>query len=547
MNVIPLVHRQLFSVDQLLTASIQLTGTLDTLVGSTQRIMAPLKSTTVTDFHSLSSDQKRDVLAAFHEETPVFEDVKGQLQVAQKTIDSIPDFGTIRQIRDIKATATSKLPEFEKAIDDLLVFSKILPDIAGYKSEKPYLFLFQNNTELRPGGGFIGTYGILTLANGEIKNFTTDNVYNLDKEGHGDPNPPGPIKQYINKQWFFRDANWSPDFPTSAQKAEEFYHSEGGKGNFAGVIAVTPSLLQSLLEVTGPIKVAGYSNQFTKDNTVDQLEYIVERGFNSLGLPEKDRKDIIGAFSSKVLDELFKLPKEKWLDFGTLVIDEFHKKQAAIYVHDSAIQQVLEDQDWDSRIKTTDGDYVEYVDANLASLKSDPAVKRSIDYEVDASNLDNITATVTMTYNHTGKFDWKTTRYNTYTRLYAPDGSQFLDLGGQKNSGEKQYNDATKADITSELGKSVFGGYKSIEPGHTETMSFQYKLPARIADQIRNGTYTLIFQKEAGTPNNGLHIHLKFNKTITDFSPKEMGKIKNNNEIDFNTDLTYDRSFSVTF
>jgi len=549
LNAIPLVHRQLFAVDQLLSASVQLTYSLEKLVGSTERITAPLTSEKVTDFHSLSPEQKRDMLAAFHDESPVFETVKQELTKTQATIDSIPDFGTLRQIRTIKQTATEKLPDFRQAIDEILVFSKILPDIAGYKEARDYLFLFQNNTELRPSGGFIGTYGILTLENGEIKKFVSDNVYNIDKEGQGDKNPPAPIKKYINPQWFFRDANWSPDFPTSAKKAEEFYHREGGQGEFYGVIGVTPTMLQALLEVTGPVKVKGYPYEFTKDNTVDQLEIIVERAFVNLGIAEKDRKDIIGEFSTVVLDKLFTLPKEKWIDFADLVVDQFHQKHAMMVVDDEDIQKTISEQNWDSRVKETDGDYIQYVDANLASLKTDQVMKRTIDYYLDATDLSNPKATVTMTYNHAGKgFDWKTTRYNTYSRLLVPEGSQFVSVKGQHNANsDRRYNDAIALDVTSELGKASFGGYKSIEPKDTEQTIIEYTLPARIGDQIRQGHYSLMVQKQPGTIDEQLHVHIKFPKNINAISPKELGRIEKDKEVDFTTDLVYDREFTVTF
>ena len=50
-------------------------------------------------------------------------------------------------------------------------FLKIIPEVAGFNGEKTYLFLFQNNLELRPSGGYIGNFGIIKIENGNPISF----------------------------------------------------------------------------------------------------------------------------------------------------------------------------------------------------------------------------------------------------------------------------------------------------------------------------------------------------------------------------------------
>ncbi|MFZ1654590.1 MAG: DUF4012 domain-containing protein, partial [Candidatus Moraniibacteriota bacterium] len=42
--------------------------------------------------------------------------------------------------------------------------------------ERVFLVLFQNNMELRPGGGFIGSFGILKVKDGSITDFSSNDV-----------------------------------------------------------------------------------------------------------------------------------------------------------------------------------------------------------------------------------------------------------------------------------------------------------------------------------------------------------------------------------
>lgn len=79
---------------------------------------------------------------------------------------------------------------------------QVVPRLVGFEEPETYLFLLQNNHELRPTGGFIGTYGILKLQDGEIKEFETDNIYNLDKSTQPilQESAPEPIAIYLEQK-----------------------------------------------------------------------------------------------------------------------------------------------------------------------------------------------------------------------------------------------------------------------------------------------------------------------------------------------------------
>ena len=77
---------------------------------------------------------------------------------------------------------------------------------------------------------------------------------------------PKPLQKYLKAEnWHLRDANWSPDFIESAQKAEWFYHQERGPiDKFDGVIAITPEVLKRIITITGSITIDGI--EFAPDN-----------------------------------------------------------------------------------------------------------------------------------------------------------------------------------------------------------------------------------------------------------------------------------------
>ena len=57
----------------------------------------------------------------------------------------------------------------------------------------------------------------------------------------------------IAPQWYFWDANWWADWPTSANKLMWFYEKSNGP-TVDGVVSFTPTVMEELLKIIGPIE-----------------------------------------------------------------------------------------------------------------------------------------------------------------------------------------------------------------------------------------------------------------------------------------------------
>src|SRR3989338_5408579 len=94
----------------------------------------------------------------------------------------------------------------------------LFPAMLGFLKTRTYLVLFLNNTELRPGGGFIGAYSVVKVSRGIPSILTvagTEVIDNRAKDKYF--LPPPPLKKYLLiDRWQLRDSNWSPDFAESA-------------------------------------------------------------------------------------------------------------------------------------------------------------------------------------------------------------------------------------------------------------------------------------------------------------------------------------------
>lgn len=500
-------------------------------------------------FSKFSREEKRKILGRIYEAEPEIIGMRATLNLSFLNLQKVRANGLLIPFRGKIADLKVKLAEVDKLLARAVPMSRILPALAGYPEKAAFLVLLQNSDELRPTGGFLGTYGILEIEYGEIIRFDTHDIYHMDMpvEDKLDIMPPAPIKKYLVPKWFMRDANWSPDWPTAAQKIEWFYKLEDGLlppkdkinnfgGEFKGVIAVTPKFITDLIALTGPIKIG--EDEFNRDNFVNLLEYKVEKGYVQLGVPSWHRKEIIGDIAKEIKIRLLDMPSSRWREAADVIIDNMTEKNILVFFKDAETENLIKEQGAGGEMKDSgaESDYFMVVDANMGALKTDAIMSRGIDYEIEEKK-DGLFVKLLINYSHNGKPDWKTTTYKSYTRVYVPLGSQLIRAGG-----------ASEPEITAqnEAGKTFFGAFITVEPGQIRTLRLEYKLPAYLFTAAKSGSYVLYAQKQPGNNVNKLSVDVKLADTIKLYNPvgfyaQRIGA----GEIKWEGDLRTDKKFEV--
>ncbi len=420
-----------------------------------------------------------------------------------------------------------------------------LPDWLGLTEPKTYLLLFLNNTELRPGGGFIGSYAVLRVDKGRPQVLQVEGTESLDRAADRSklPLPPEVLKAHLGvDRWYFRDSNWSPDFAKSSAQSLALFKAENGvsANDIDAVIGVTTHVLEEIMQRTGPITVQGI--EFKADNVVEKLEYEVEYGYKNRGVTFQDRKQVLGQlfheFVVRLGPDVIRHPSE----YGELVARLASEKQLMAYGVEKNTQEKLASYGWAGTFAPTSTDYLLWVDANLAALKTDHAMRRSLSYEIKPE-AGGYVATAKMVFENTGKFDWRTTRYRTFTRVYVPAGSELISSEGAL--AWDRTNKTGNVTVEDESGSRVFGAFISIEPGDTKTLSFTYRLPGKVAEAIKAGDYTLAVPKALGTYPYKLTLALDFGTNITGAEPAEAKVDWGNTLYSQVTELRTDRNFAV--
>lgn len=496
----------------------------------------------------LSREEKRALLQKLQEAPDRLGLARASLDRAIAAFDRVPKTSFTEGILASIAPYREQLVSLRDALGQDLSTLAVLPSILGYPTPKTYLFLMLNNTEMRPGGGFIGTYGILKVADAGIESFFTDDIYALDgpSEAYLHEPAPDPLRKYLRVPgWFMRDSNWSPDFVVSALDVEHFYHLEGGKESFDGVIGMTPTVISKLLGLTGPITIDG--STFTADNVTDELEYQVEKAFAENGTPVAQRKDVVGKLGQELMSRLFGTKLSNLPALAAIAQDSIEEKHLMASFKDPSLMAFADARGWSGRFMSASGDQLAVIDANLAALKTDAVMDKKITYALRPDGNSWI-ARASITYKNNGRFSWKTTRYRTYTRFYAPIGSQFLK--GEGMMLDDKLNDpgrhAGVFDVGTELGRAVFGAFISVEPGETRTLTAEYRVSDAVARMIRAGAYDLQVRKQLGTLSNGLTLDLDFGKNVARAAPPEASSEWGDGRYRLSTDLRVDRQFNVT-
>jgi len=411
-----------------------------------------------------------------------------------------------------------------------------LPDILGLQQTKTYLVLFENSNELRPGGGFIGSYGLLTVANGAIKDFSVQDIYSLDGQLQGHVSPPQPLQQYLGIQnWFLRDSNFAVDQSQNSATENYFYTLESGK-TVDGVLTMDTVSLEQLLKLTGPIDVPQYHQQVSDKNFFQIFEDHSEQNFTP---GSQQKKAFLSAFSTALQSKLTTHPlSTKTLQ--SFFIDQVQEKHVSFWLVNQLINReiqnalttfVVSSPNTSASQDPTVNDFFAVNEANLGLNKVNHYIQRSIDHNVsiDANGL--VTHTATVTYKNTStKNASYGGDYKVFIRGIIPhnailnaisfngkDQPFFLTTSNQ----QPVYKGKTFLPENSlsvypedELGGSSYGFFTIIPMGTTVAITFTYSLPQMIEKDEGKTKYQLSLVKQFGTDNDPITVHVQTAKGL---------------------------------
>jgi hypothetical protein len=384
-----------------------------------------------------------------------------------------------------------------------VVLANGLPEILGHKENKNYLVLFQNNMELRPTGGFIGSYGIANFGGGRLNGLTVNDIYSADGQLRGHVEPPEPIRKYLNEaNWWFRDSNWDPDFPTSAQRAEWFLGKEMGQ-KVDGVVGIDLNPIKNILKYTGPIFLPDYNLTISSENLYEKTQEEAQANF----FPGSRKKaTFLTALSRVLINKVSELNSEQRIGILKSIYQGFEERNLQLYVHNPVFQSAVNKLNWDGRLPVyTCGsdcysDFVGDVEANIGVNKSNYFLSRKLNFSVNIDREKIVRHLDVELNNKANAYLGASGQYQAYIRILIPADAEVVKME-LVEAGQSQ---ELSPDITHEEGRREVGAYFEINPGQSKNIKLIWESPIKTEKPLNS--YGLYIRKQAGTGSDPVNI-----------------------------------------
>lgn len=448
------------------------------------------------------------------------------------------------------ATFRASLPKIQTGLQSLQQLLSVAPTLLGVGQPTSYLIEQFDSTELRPGGGFIGSYGTATFSGGHLSGLHMTDTYLLDKPyefaGHIIPFPQAYSWFPLAPSWSLRDSNLDADFPTAARYGEQLYHTEGGTVPLQGVIGITPGFIENALQITGPIYVPEYKETVTAQNLVDLIHYHQLNEELAAGdNPSPDGHSSLRKRFTELLFEHFFARVSQILPtsitkFATLLFNSLHTKDIQIYLNASPAENLLQSYNYASTIQAPAGDSLFVVDANIISNKANYFMTYVSNDQVTLDASGNAVHHMTLTYNWPisaastqNNYGGITNEYVDYVRVYAPPGSVLQTQTGWSARGTSQA-----------FGREFWAGVFRLRYGASGTITLTWLVPHAAVHDAQGWHYHYLLQRQAGiTWNVNTQVTLPTCAHITSTSgnliPNKSGVVNQSLTADSNMNINY--------
>ncbi len=411
------------------------------------------------------------------------------------------------ELQDQVATARTQLDFLAATVQPYTTALPYLSELLGDRVPRRYLLLFQNPDEIRATGGFIGNIGELTINDGFITEFTIRNVYELDGQLQKKLPPPEGFG-FITNTWGLRDANYHPDFPTSAAAAAYLYEQSGG-GTVDGVVAITSDLLTRLTELTGgEIQLARFAEPIPAADLNTVLSLVIENKVDGADSP----KQILNEVWAVLVPQLKDLTPSDW---AVLVSEAVSAKEVQFWSGYAEFEQLAQATKTAGAFATTTGDYLFVVDTSISGNKSDRYTSNALIHETDIDSAGTTIDTLTLTRTHAwsaaeeARMQILASRYDLpypeelrdilgrgrnvdLVKVFIPAGSELLTVKGIPGNRIETHVDAA-------TGRTYFLFSLTVQPGASREVVLEYQLPQKFQTD-----YQLTTEYQAGTHSSAL-------------------------------------------
>jgi hypothetical protein len=387
-------------------------------------------------------------------------------------------------------------------------FSDLFSSLSSFCSEKQSVVIFlQNNNELRPSGGFLGSYAKVESDHCSLSKIDFQSIYNLDGQLKDKILSPSPLF-HLSDKLYLRDSGWFTDGPSNGNIISTFYEKEGGQTPDL-MIFVTPSVVTNILKKIGGVEIDG--QVLTSENFVEQIQAMTS---SDSDFERNNPKAVLTQIFPKLLKKISDADSQTKIQTLTGIVNDLYSKQIWFYSRRKDLQDSFKALGVDASVKQTEGDYLQITSANMSGTKTDLDIQSSVAlttvYNLTEKNIEN-----TLSFTKFNPLPKQSQFKNiSFVRFSVPKGSVLVSSEGFlkttepgiDSNGYQQLESIIKWQanykklengvwVGEESGKSVIAGFIETPGESTSKVTISYKLPKQ---QFDSKTYKMFIQKQPG-------------------------------------------------
>ncbi len=432
---------------------------------------------------------------------------------AQQTTGTI-DFRPVKdQLKKLEEHTTALTNNLEKNPRTLQALERIYPDAATsaksvsttlaainqlIDTDGHVLLLLQNTDELRATGGFMGSYVLITLKDAQVSEWVVEDIYDADGQFTGYLEAPPGVKEYLSDNRGLRlpDANWDPDFPTSAQHILQFF-ALGNRLNIHTVATINLTLAERSMSILGPIKLPDYATEISADNIGTALRS--ERAEFFAGSIQK--KHLLEQLLVQVQLRAASLSNQQLLELAQVFRSAVVLREIQVFASNSQLQESLQQLQMTGELTTVpQTNPIFLIESNVGINKANREISRAITI---SKHTQQITVDLTIQNNNTPSDVQLQTGSSVRDSVYSNFQRLFVLPGWELDSVSI---DGTTTTPQSTRTVTTYAGTELTEYGMLVQVPEQTSTTVRFLVHTENtelARYPVIFTPQSGTsPSN---------------------------------------------
>ncbi|MDJ0753041.1 MAG: DUF4012 domain-containing protein [Ardenticatenaceae bacterium] len=488
-----------------------------------------------------------------------------RFQEDSAAVAALPD-----EVEKAMAVAEPFMPVIPHAFSTL----QVLPELAGHSESKTYLIIAQNHDELRATGGFISGVGLLTIADGQLGEISFQDAYTVDDFTKPYGLPPQAIEQFMGVQLLvFRDANYWPNFPTSAAKMMELYTYGTGQ-SVDGLIALDQAFLKRMVASLEPIQVEGYDSPVTSANIDAFLQDAWETGDPNDENWFATRKSFLGPVANAMLRQLIETGDQiEPLPLANAIMESIYGGHLMVYTGNPTIDEPLTAIGLTKTLSPQPHqDFLMILNTNMGFNKANAVVDQEVSYDVQLNPDGSGIGKVVIGYNNSAAassepcqqqiFGYSSGEnlystlinqcYWNYLRVLSPAATELMESSTHPQAAESLitevgWSGGTMIDAEETPGFVTFSNFLSVPRGEQLTPYFHYQLP-RVVQQIGDRyQYTLKIAKQPGIDPYPMRVSITIPPEFSLIESNIPGEVSNGNQISLILDVSKDHVIRITY